>query len=127
MPVHARQLHEKLGMGLGINNMEGREAKHVVLAKFARNSHHSSRWHQVFKHEFISLIWLRENGYDTTTYMCSSDVYIPKRCLTPEFCHCGEPKNVLELKCAFCSDKIRNVIEDCVTKGVITNAVKEYM
>ena len=74
VPVHARQLHEKLGMGLGINNMKGREAKHVVLAKFARNSHHSSRWHHVFKHEFISLIWLMENGYDTTTYTVNAVV-----------------------------------------------------
>ena len=30
VPVHARQVHETLGMGLGINTTEGREAKHIA-------------------------------------------------------------------------------------------------
>ena len=42
VPVHVQQLHERLGVGLGINNMEGREAKHVVLVKSARHSHHTT-------------------------------------------------------------------------------------
>ena len=113
-------------MGLGINIMEGREAKHVALAKFARNTHHSNRWHHMFKHEFISLVWLRENGYDTTKYKCTGNVYIPQRCYTPEFCHCGERKDVLKTKCAFCSDPIQNIIKDYVSQGFITNAAKQY-
>ena len=36
VPVHAQQLQETLGLGLGINTMEGREAKHVTLAKFTK-------------------------------------------------------------------------------------------
>ena len=114
-------------MGLGINSMEGREAKHVALAKFARNSHHSSRWQHVFKHEFLSLIWLRENGYDSTQYKSTKDKYVPQRCFTAAFCNCGEPKEVSDTCCNFCTDPMQNVLRDCVAKGVITNAAKKIL
>ena len=45
-------------MGLGLNSMEGREAKHISIAKYAANTIHACRWEQVFHHEYISLIWL---------------------------------------------------------------------
>ena len=51
IPVHTKQVKQQLGVGLGINTMEGREAKHVSLARFARNTHHTTRWVQVFRHE----------------------------------------------------------------------------
>ena len=62
VPSHTKAIHERLGLGLGINSMEGREAKHVTLAKFTQNTQFSNRWCQVFKHEYVSLFWLRENG-----------------------------------------------------------------
>ena len=37
-PSHAKVIHQRLGMGLGINTMEGRDAKHVTLAKFTHNT-----------------------------------------------------------------------------------------
>ena len=49
-------------MGLGINTMEGRDAKHFTLAKFTHNTQFSNRWAEVFKHEYVSLFWLREKG-----------------------------------------------------------------
>ena len=51
-------------MGLGVNTMEGREAKHIALVKFTRNNQFTNRWRQVFRHEYVSLVWLRENGCD---------------------------------------------------------------
>ena len=42
------------------NSMEGREAKRHALSRYAQNSTYYNRWHSVFRHEFISLIWLRE-------------------------------------------------------------------
>ena len=38
LPIHAKQLWDSVGMGLGINGMEGREAKHIALAKFTHNT-----------------------------------------------------------------------------------------
>ena len=62
VPSHTKAIHERLGLGLGINSMEGREAKHVTLAKLTQNTQFINRWGQVFKHEYVSLFWLRENG-----------------------------------------------------------------
>lgn len=44
VPSHAKIIHQRLGMGLGKNTMEGREAKHVTLAKFTRNAQFSNRF-----------------------------------------------------------------------------------
>lgn len=101
VPVHAQQLQETLGLGLGINTMEGREAKHVTLAKFTSNTQFNNRWNQVFKHEYISLFWLRQSGCDETVYKHTSNVYIPKRCSTRDFCYCGLPKDGVVEKCSF--------------------------
>lgn len=124
VPFHAKQLFNSLGMGLGINTMEGREAKHIALAQFTRNTQFSSRWAQVFRHEYVSLIWLRENGCDEIVNKNTSGVYIPKRCYTPQFCHCGQPKNGDDGKCSFCLEQSRVILLDCVARGKITNEAK---
>jgi len=36
--VHAKQIQETLGMGLGINTIKGREAKHISLANFTEKT-----------------------------------------------------------------------------------------
>ena len=80
--VHAKQIQETLGMGLGINTIKGREAKHISLANFTKNTQFNNRWSQDFRHEYISLFWLRENGRNETVYKNTPDVYIPKRCFS---------------------------------------------
>ncbi|XP_022779299.1 uncharacterized protein LOC111320851 isoform X1 [Stylophora pistillata] len=60
---HTDQLLEKLGFGLGLNSMQGREAKHIKLAKYVENTCNvkkSIRWWIVFCDEFVCLLWLRE-------------------------------------------------------------------
>ena len=104
--------------------MEGREAKHITLAKSARNTQFSNRWVQVFKHDFISLFWLRENGCDEAVYKETLGVYLPKRCHTAQFCHCGLLKDAAAEKCNFCSDKLQGIVSDCVIKRKITNEAK---
>ena len=54
VPAHTRQVFDKYGTGLGINTMQGREAKHVQIASYAKQSLFKRRWLQVFKHDFIS-------------------------------------------------------------------------
>ena len=34
IPYHRNQLFESVGYGLGLNTMQGREAKHIKLAKY---------------------------------------------------------------------------------------------
>lgn len=89
VPVHARDVFTKYKTGLIINSMEGREAKHQAVARYATNSTYHNRWHSVFRHEFISLIWLRERGYNLTNSKSCNASYIPKRVSSDEYCYCG--------------------------------------
>ena len=53
---HTKQLFEDLGVGLGVNSMQGRESKHQQIASFAEFSLVKNRWEKVFRHEYMSLI-----------------------------------------------------------------------
>ena len=77
VPANIKQIKQELGVGFGVNTMESRESKHVSVARFARNTHHSTRWVQVLRHEYISLIWLRENGCDLVKHTPTKTKYIP--------------------------------------------------
>ena len=57
---HVVDVNSKYGKGLGIASMEGREAKHIAISRYSKNTSYKLRWAQIFRHEFISLIWLRE-------------------------------------------------------------------
>ena len=82
VPVHTKQVFDKYGVSLGINTMQGREAKHQRLAQYAKNTTFKNRWHQIFRHEYMHLIWLRQrNTYrddysKTTTNMHLSIVIL---------------------------------------------------
>ena len=106
-------------MGLGLNSMEGREAKHIAISRYSHNTAYLHQREQIFRHEYISLIWLREKGYNTNIAVSSSRKlrYIPKSVSqTQDFCNCG-----LYVKedglCCFCNhtlrDKIKVSIENC--------------
>ena len=98
-------------MGLGLNSMEGREAKHICIARYSRNTVYKARWEQIFRHEFISVLWLRERGYNTTKLASSSLSYIPKRAIgNPDYCFCGLKKQTVDLKCEFCLHPLRENI-----------------
>ena len=59
IPYYTNQLFNKLGFGLGLNSMHGREAKHIKLVKYIENTCNvkkSMRWWIVFCHEFVCLI-----------------------------------------------------------------------
>ena len=124
VPLHAQPLCDSIGTGLGVNTMEGREAKHIALANFTHNTQYSNRWAQVFRHEYISLFWLRENGCDDILPKKTSTVYIPKRCHTNQFCHCGQPKNVEDENCSFCLEHFRVILSNCVAQRKVTNEAK---
>ena len=62
-PEHANITLAEYGFGLGCNTMEGREQKHQRIVKYAENTTFQNRWPQIFRHEFVQLIYLREQGY----------------------------------------------------------------
>ena len=66
VPVHTMEMKGKYGLGLGLNSMERREAKHIEIARYCKNTAYLHGWEQVFRHEYTSLIWLREKGYTNT-------------------------------------------------------------
>ena len=67
-PHHAKHLFHKFGFGLGINTMEGREQKHQQITKYSKNTTYQNRWADIFRHEYMQLIYLRENGFDLKKY-----------------------------------------------------------
>ena len=77
LPVHASETYRLYGYGIGCNTMEAREQKHQQIAKYSENTTVQNRWSQIFRHEYIQLIYLRENGYDTRRYRKRSTKYIP--------------------------------------------------
>lgn len=71
IPYHTRQMYDQLKYGLWLNSMQGREAKHIKLAKYVDNTCNvkkSDWWWVVFRHEYISMVWLRELDPLSITY-----------------------------------------------------------
>lgn len=73
-PVHAADILDKYGFGLGINTMEGREQKHQQIKKYADNTTVQNRWEYIFRHEYIRTVFLRENGSDDIRYKKREDL-----------------------------------------------------
>lgn len=118
VPVHTREMKGKYGMGLGLNSMEGRESKHVSIGKYSVNTIFNSRWEQIFMHEYVSLIWLRKQGYNITKPVSSSGLaYIPKRAIDNDlFCGCGLDKAPSSLLCKYCSHPFRAQIKSIISR-----------
>ena len=77
----------KLGLGLGVNCMEGREQKHQKIYIYMQNSTVMERWQFVFRHEFISCVYLRENGLDQRRYNKRIIPYVSSQ--KSGYCSCG--------------------------------------
>ena len=99
-------------MGLALNSMEGREAKHIAISRYCNNTNYKSRWEQVFMHEYVSLIYLREKGYNNTKPLTSYSLsYVPS-CVKDiaNFCKCGLEKDANASECRFCIHPLRKQI-----------------
>lgn len=98
-PIHARELYDELGYGLGINTMEGREQKHQQIQKYAVNSTFQSRWEFIFRHEFIQLVHLPNCGEKSYRYNGKTVSYTPT--VGEGQCSCSLP--LVAGKCEICS------------------------
>lgn len=99
-PVQSKQLYTKLNLGLGINTMEGREQKHQKIERYMFNATVKDRWPTVFRHEYVSCIYLRLNNFDDLKYKKKIVSYLPSDCTN--FCQC----NLMELnQCFLCNNE----------------------
>ena len=85
IPHHTKKLFEELGHDFGLNSMPGHEAKHVKLAIYIKNTRNlkkKSGWPTAFRHEYVSLIWLKKMDPCSVSYKQGqgkrSESYIPK-------------------------------------------------
>ena len=137
IPYHTGQLLEKLGFGLGLNSMQGREAKHIKLAKYVENTCNvkkSMRWWIVFGHEFVCLLWLREMDPFIVSYRQEKknacDSYIPKRVKDHDnrFCYCGLSKsNAHDDGCTICTSNMMQLVKQSVVAGKLNNELKQFL
>ena len=88
VPFHTELLFNKFGLGLGVNSMQGREAKHVTIAQYAKHATLSSRWMMVFRHDYITGIWLWMQDPSSVHYHKNKEVYEPE-ISNEAFCQCG--------------------------------------
>ncbi|CAH3190620.1 unnamed protein product [Porites evermanni] len=120
IPAHTKDVHKKYGQGLGIVTMEGREAKHIALKKLSENTFFHRRWYEIFKYEFVMLVWLPEQGFDLSTFK-HNGIYIPNRVFSDtRFCYCSlEKTDASDEKCSFCGDPIMALIQQSVEQGKV--------
>ena len=105
VPFHTKQLVEDLGVGLGINPMKGRESKRQQIASFAKFALVKNRWEKVFRHEYMSLIWLRKQTPHLNSYRKCKDKYSPDRCFNSGYCLCGVALSD-NGECKYCGRKL---------------------
>lgn len=129
VPVHSKWLYDKYGTGLGINTMQGREAKHVQIASYARNSLYKQCWFHVFRHDYISKLWLPLHQPSLLVYHQAPNSLIPPRVLkdTLHYCYCGFMKEANQELCFYCSHDLMSEIKKSVAEGKPTKQCLKYM
>ena len=126
---HTQRVFEKYGTGLGVNTMQGREAKHVQISSYAKNSLFKERWPQVFRHDYISKLWLPLRQPSLLTYHKARDSLIPNRVTTDpqHFCSCGFSKAVCNDKCYYCGHPFMAEIKKSVAERKPTKECLKYL
>lgn len=130
VPYHTKQIFELLGYGLGLNSMQGREAKHIKLANYVKNTcnvRKHLRWGIVFRHEFVSLLWLRRmDPYHKARTVNLS--FIPKKVQDADSltCHCGLSKSSEGNGCSICTSDTMIMIKESIESGRVTDELKSF-
>ena len=75
--------------------MEACEQKHQRIKRYAKNTTYSNKWPMIFRHEFVQLIFLRENGFDEKNYRRKMKKYLP---------------DVGEGRCSYCGSVLSNTL-----------------
>lgn len=117
IPRHMQILFDKYSLGLGLNSMQGREAKHVRLAQYARHSTKSMRWFMVLRHDYMANVWVRMSDPMHTKYKTYKWEYIPKQVGMENICYCGLPLKEGLDSCTTCSSAMYSAIKKSAEFG----------
>ena len=115
-PVHTQWMFERYGTGPDIDTMQGREAKPVQIASYAKHSTVKSKWFEVFRHDFIGKLWLPLQQPSLLGYHETHESLVPKGVGNPQTCHCGFRKLETEGKCFYCIHPIMNEIRKSIAE-----------
>ena len=105
VPVHSKWVYERYGTGLGINTMQGREAKHAQIASYAKNAQYRQRRFHVFRHDYIGNLWLPLHQ--------AQDSLIPPQVLNDKhhYSYCGFEKEASKEMCFYYGHDIMSEIK----------------
>ena len=125
---HAQLIFRRYSLGLWVNIMQGRKAKHTMIGAFARHSTLSLRWQLVFRHEYISCVWLRNMFPKSPTFSSHKVVkYVPDFVYKDNYCYCGLEKPTDKEICDFCSDPLTKYINESSVQGELVEELKTLM
>ena len=127
IPAHAQDVFERYSLGLNSISMEGREAKHIAMSQYNQNTNFHGRWVQIFRHEFVQLIWLRVKGFFVEENNAYKETYIPLGVSSGETCFCGFDLTQNDQKCNYCLHKYRKEIETSVLLGEVSKNIKSLL
>lgn len=126
---HSKKMFDKFGVGLGINTMQGQEAKHVQIASYVRNSLYKKRWSQVFRHDFISKLWLPIQQPSLLVFPRSNYTLIPTRVSKDlqHYCYCGMSKDADAKHCFFCGHCLMKEIKVTIRERKPSSECLRYL
>ena len=116
MPYHGQILCDKYGLGLGLNSVQGREAKHV--RQYSRHATLTGRWKLVLRHDYITCVWIRREDLFHSSYVKGKEQYIPSNVSSDGFSFCGFPKEERGQCCKFCSSSLYRAVAENAASGI---------
>ena len=126
--VHAKWMFEKYKVGLGINTMQGREAKHVHIATYSRHSHVRNRWLMIFRHDYNRNIWLPLQEPSLLVYHRKEKSVVPEGVDDSNlYCKCGFVESISRDKWFYCNHKIMLEIARSVAGYKITKMLHSFL
>ena len=127
IPYHTQLLYDKFRLGLGLNTMQEREQKHINISNYAKHSTSANRWDLVFRHEFVSSIWLQEHDPLSEHYKHMETNYVPARIQKPELCFCSFPKEADADKCKYCSPPLFDEVFKSISEGKYSHGTERIL
>ncbi|XP_064652953.1 uncharacterized protein LOC135503337 [Lineus longissimus] len=132
VPYHAGLVYLKFGTGLGINTLQGREAKHKQIANYGKFSTPGNKWECIFRHEIAQLIWLPDNDaleeakHIERSRRKKSKLHVYLEGSFKDDCSC-RPSDDVDSPCKYCSHPWKNLIIDSCNNGKITPELKRVL
>ena len=91
---------------------------------FASHSTVANRWEKGFKHEFLSLVWLREKDSFSDIYSHSDTSFFPDNLDNDDICPCGLQVDGGD-KCKLCSEESMEWIDSTLEQGQLVSQLQQ--